>query len=104
LTCQEISQELSRNPELLLLDCREEQEHELVAIEGALLLPMSQISERHHELKGKEDQSICVYCHHGVRSAQVVAWLRERGFGQAFSMAGGIDAWAVAIEPNMKRY
>jgi len=104
LTCQEISQKLSQNPELVLLDCREELEHELVAIKGDLLIPMSQLVERQQELAGKENQPICVYCHHGVRSAQVVAWLREQGFSQAFSMAGGIDAWAETIEPSMKRY
>ncbi len=89
---------------ITLLDCRESDEYSLVAIQGSQLLPMSQIAERKQELAGKEDEPLIVYCHHGMRSAQTVAWLRQQGFRKAVSMAGGIDAWAVEVEPEMTRY
>ena len=47
---------------------------------------------------------IVVYCHLGGRSHRVATWLREQGFAQAQSMAGGIDQWAAEIEPGMARY
>ena len=88
----------------LLVDCREQEEYDLVHIDGARLLPMSELVERRQELAGLEDRRIVVYCHMGVRSYNVVAWLREQGFQQTQSLQGGIDAWAVEIEPVMKRY
>ena len=92
------------NDEFLFLDCREQQEFDLVHIEGTLLIPMSEIQQRLGELTGQEKRHIVVHCHHGMRSAQVVAWLRDQGFSKAQSMAGGIDAWAQEIEPGMARY
>lgn len=88
----------------LLVDCREQHEWDLVRLEGAVLLPMSEIATRVGELAGRQDQHIVVYCHHGARSAQVANWLRGQGFAQAQSMAGGIDQWAVEIDPGLKRY
>jgi len=102
--CSEVKQLLDTVADFTLLDCRELNEYEVVKIEGATLLPMSEIAERREELAGKEEASIVVHCHHGTRSAQVAAWLRQQGFAKAQSMAGGIDAWVLEIEPGMKRY
>ena len=104
ISCRELQQKLADGAPLLLVDCREPEEHALAAIEGAVLLPMSQWEERQQELAGRVDQPIVVYCHLGMRSQRVAAWLRERGFTAVQSLAGGIDAWAVEIEPGMARY
>ena len=40
----------------------------------------------------------------GVRSLRAAAWLRQQGFAQAVSLAGGIDAWARQVDPAMARY
>jgi len=88
----------------LLLDCREQGEWDLVRIEGATLLPMSALVARHGELEPHRGRKLIVYCHVGGRSAQVAAWLRQQGYAQAQSMAGGIDAWADQVEPRMARY
>lgn len=104
VSCREVHKSLEAGEDLVLLDCRETVEHEIVSISGAKLLPMSEIEQRKDELAGIEGKSICVLCHHGVRSAQVAAWLRQEGFAGAFSLAGGIDSWAIEIEPGMVRY
>ncbi len=104
ISCCDCDRQRKQGEKILLLDCREQEEYDLVAIEGATLLPMSQLMGRAGELAGKEADEIYVYCHHGMRSAQVTAWLREQGFEKAYSVAGGIDAWAVEIEPGMARY
>lgn len=90
--------------DFLLLDCREPQEIAMVMIEGAMHIPMQQTPSRVGELESYRDKRIVVYCHHGMRSMQVAQWLRGQGFGQAQSMANGIDGWATAIDPNMIRY
>jgi rhodanese-related sulfurtransferase len=104
ISCREVAQKRAEGEQFLLLDCREVEENDLVAIEGSQLIPMSQLAERKNELDGKQAELLVVYCHHGMRSAQTVAWLRQQGFGKAISMAGGIDAWALEIEPGMERY
>ena len=104
ISCRDVQQRLADGQQFTLLDCREVDEQQLVSIEGAASLPMSQLAQRLRELDGKENEELIVYCHHGIRSAQVVSWLRQQGFTQAFSMAGGIDTWAREIDPGMTRY
>lgn len=50
------------------------------------------------------DRPVVALCHHGMRSLRVAAFLRQNGFAQAVSLAGGIDAWARQIDPAMARY
>jgi len=88
----------------LLVDCREPDEHSIARIEGAVLIPMQTIPERLPELEPQRAGRIVVHCHHGVRSLRVVRFLRDRGFAGARSMAGGIDAWSLEIDPATPRY
>ena len=91
---------------LLLLDVREPWEFELAAIRvsGATTLhvPMGQIPARLAELD--PSQPVLCICHHGVRSAQVVAFLERAGFASVYNLAGGIDAWSVRVDPALPRY
>jgi rhodanese-related sulfurtransferase len=93
-----------RGDNFVLLDVREKDEYDLVRIEGARLLPMSEIQRRAGELAPLREQRIVVHCHHGGRSERVTHWLRSQGFAGAQNLAGGIDAWAVQIDPELPRY
>ena len=84
-----------------VLDVREPWEHELCAIAGARLIPMDQLQWRVGELDRARE--IVVHCHHGQRSAAVVQWLRAQGI-PAVNLRGGIDAWAVDVDPTLSRY
>ncbi len=90
----------------LLLDVREPWEAHLasIMIEGvrSQLIPMGQIPERLGELDPA--QPVVCYCHHGVRSLQVVAFLQRAGFDSVYNLAGGIDAWSLATDPSVPRY
>jgi rhodanese-related sulfurtransferase len=88
----------------LFLDCREPDEHAIARIEGAMLIPMQTIPERLADLEPHRGSRIVVHCHHGVRSLRVARFLRERGFAHAQSMAGGIEAWSLEIDPATPRY
>lgn len=88
---------------LLLIDVREPAEHVLAAISGAELIPMQTVPQRITYFEDREEPVIC-FCHHGVRSLHVAAWLRERGVDNAQSMTGGIDAWSRRIDPGVPRY
>jgi rhodanese-related sulfurtransferase len=47
---------------------------------------------------------IAVLCHHGGRSMQVALFLQQQGFDRLANMAGGIDAWALQLDPSVPRY
>jgi rhodanese-related sulfurtransferase len=102
--CQTVSKKLSAGESFLLLDCREEEEHKLVHITAAKLLPMSQLESRVGELAAHKGGEIIVHCHHGGRSLRVAKLLRAQGFAKVASMAGGIDQWSVEIDPKLPRY
>ena len=92
-----------RGESFTLLDVREPWEFETARIQGAKLMPMGDIPSRANQELDPEDH-IVVYCHHGVRSMNVTAWLRQQGFEKAQSMAGGIDAWSRRVDPKVPVY
>jgi rhodanese-related sulfurtransferase len=90
---------------LILIDVREPAEHQAARIEGAELIPMRTVPARLQHLEAESDRgTLIVYCHHGVRSLNVVHWLREQGVLNAQSMAGGIDRWSREIDPAVPLY
>src|SRR5687768_8771954 len=88
----------------LLLDCREADEHATCSIDGSALVPMSEIRERLPELAPHAQDRIVVHCQHGGRSLRVAMFLRQQGYPQAQSMAGGIDEWSQTVDPSVPRY
>jgi rhodanese-related sulfurtransferase len=44
------------------------------------------------------------YCHHGARSKHAASFLRQVGFPQARSLAGGIERWSLAVDQSVPRY
>jgi len=99
-----VKQLIDDDADFVLLDCREQEEWDLVHIDGALLIPMSEIQQRVAELTKHKDVHIVVQCHHGGRSLQVAHWLRNQGFDQSQSMRGGIDVWSQEIDSSLPRY
>ncbi len=104
IDCQRVQARRESSEDLLLLDCREQQEWDHVHIEGATLIPMSEIQNRVTELEGHRDREIIVYCHHGGRSLQVAQWLQQQGFSSVLNMTGGIDVWSQEIDSSLPRY
>lgn len=88
----------------LLLDVREQDEYDATRIDGSVLIPMSELSDRIAELEPSKDDHIIVHCHHGGRSLQVTQMLRQAGYTNVQNMAGGIDAWSLEVDPQVPRY
>lgn len=102
--CQTTKRLRDSGADLLLIDCRTQEEYDLVRIEGSQLLPMDQITARVGELEPHRDRHIVVHCHHGGRSLRVTQWLQSQGFTRVQNLTGGIDAWAQEIDPSLPRY
>ena len=103
ISCAELAAALEQGVTVRLMDCREPWEHELVAIADATLVPMNDTPERLDEYRASAEPCV-VYCHHGVRSLRVVAWLRQQGVENVRSLSGGIDAWSLQVDPTLPRY
>ena len=87
-----------------LVDVREAEEHAFCALNGSKLLPLNELGERLDELGAWKDEEIVVYCHHGVRSAHAIAFLRGQGFTRLTNLSGGIDRWSTEVDPLIPRY
>ena len=105
ITPQEVTDRLKRDRPPVLLDVREPQEFALCHIEGSELVPMNTVPAELQRLESLADEAdIITICHHGVRSLQVVYWLRQQGLENCFSMTGGIDRWSAEIDTSVPRY
>lgn len=87
----------------VLLDVRTPQEHAVVALPGSLLIPLQEFGDRLAELDALKGKPLVVYCHSGMRSFHAAAFLASRGI-EAASLAGGIDRYAVDVDPTLPRY
>ena len=102
IDCRELADRLARGERPLLLDVRERDEHAICRLPDSLLIPMSELPARYDELD--PDVETIVYCHHGIRSAHVIAHLMGRGFERLVNLRGGIDAWSRDVDPAVPRY
>jgi rhodanese-related sulfurtransferase len=87
-----------------LIDVREDEEYAIARIDGAELLPLSQWPAIVAEKLTDRTQPLLIQCHHGGRSARAAEFLLRNGFTDVTNLAGGIDAWAVEIDPSVARY
>jgi adenylyltransferase/sulfurtransferase len=98
----ELDERLKRGEEMLLVDVREPEEYAIAHIKDARLLPLSRFPEWAETLN--PDAEIVFMCHHGIRSAQVCAFLARQGFKKLYNLAGGIDRWSDEVDPGVQRY
>ena len=102
---QEAQERLNKGSGSVLIDVREPEEFTLARVEGSQLIPMQTIPAQLQKLEQMaDDNTLLVLCHHGVRSLQVVAWLRRQGIEDCYSVAGGIDRWSREVDGSVPRY
>jgi adenylyltransferase/sulfurtransferase len=102
MTVDELKARMDRGDRPFLLDVREQVEYQIVRLEGGVLIPLGDLVARLNELD--PDREIVVYCHVGIRSRKATAFLRHQGFLYARNLRGGIDEWAIRIDPSLPRY
>lgn len=97
-----LQRELAGDAAPFLLDVREPWEYDIAHLEGSTLVPLGELAGRLGQLERTD--GIVTVCHHGMRAATAAALLRRAGFSRVRTLAGGVDAWAEAIDPTMRRY
>jgi rhodanese-related sulfurtransferase len=111
ITPQELADWLKTRPELQVLDVREPYEFPRAKLndERVAYAPLSDLARKQLEglpekVKADKAAPLVVICHHGNRSAQVTAWLLDLGWESVYNLAGGIDAYARLVDPQVGRY
>jgi rhodanese-related sulfurtransferase len=104
LTVEQLAAKLTAAEAVVLLDVRQPEEHAVAALPGSILIPLGELTARVRELDVADGTQLVVYCHHGIRSRSGAAILERFGFGNVVSLAGGIDAWSLRIDPQVPRY
>ena len=103
MTAHELADRLASDEPIFLLDVRERPEYELCHLPDAVLIPIGMIPNNRKRIP--TDRPVVVYCHHGIRSANVAEYLyAQDGLTNLYNLDGGIDAWAREIEPEMAVY
>ena len=102
LSVQQVKEKRDAGEDLLILDVREIDELKTAAIDGTLNIPMGEIPSRYNEVP--DDRPVVVMCHHGMRSMQVMMWLRKNDYTNVSNMDGGIDAWSTHIDTSVPKY
>lgn len=106
ITVEALAVRMAQGDELQLIDVREPEEIAAASIDRFINLPLSQFAEWSEQIQSQFDpnQETIVLCHHGVRSAQMCQWLHQQGFTHLKNVTGGIDAYAVVVDPTIPRY
>jgi sulfur-carrier protein adenylyltransferase/sulfurtransferase len=104
ITPREVKTMLDGHKDFIFIDCRLPSEQAITAIPPAKLIPLQQLAQRIGELKGHEQEKIVVHCKSGGRSMQFTQILRQQGFKDVKSMAGGILLWNKDINPGGPQY
>lgn len=98
---EELKNRLDKGEPIIILDVREPFEYQIANL-GGTLIPLGELGQRFNELDPEKE--MVVLCHHGVRSAHAVAFLRHQGFAKAKNLSGGIERWSLTVDPSVLRY
>lgn len=107
ITVQDFAQRLQdQDTPLQLVDVREPEELQLAKLDGFLNLPLSDFANWSSQIYTylDPDTETIVMCHHGMRSAQMCAWLGQQGFTKVKNLQGGIDAYSMKIDRSVPFY
>lgn len=95
-------QDRMKTNHMKLIDVREPHEWDIGRIDGATLIPLSEIEQHLGELS--RDEEIILYCKMGGRSMKALDTLRDNGFTHLRNLKGGINAWSREVDPSVPQY
>jgi rhodanese-related sulfurtransferase len=100
---EDLHRRLQAGDDIQLIDVREEMEFEYCHLPGSRLLPLDELPRRAAEIR--TEGPVVVICHHGVRSAHALGYLRQRlGRTNVLNLRGGVAAWAERVDPAFPTY
>jgi sulfur-carrier protein adenylyltransferase/sulfurtransferase len=85
-----------------LIDVREGYELDISRFPQYVHVPMRQLASRLAEFDPESD--LVIVCRTGNRSGQVTSYMLHAGFKRVRNLVGGINGWAVDVDPSLPRY
>ena len=104
ITPLELKVKMDEKQDFVLIDVREPNEWDIAHIEGATLLPLSQLPNRYKELDKYKGKEIVVHCKSGVRSQKAINFLKQQGYSHLVNVAGGILGWSDQVDSSVPKY
>jgi adenylyltransferase/sulfurtransferase len=104
ISVEQLAERLRGNYRVVLLDVRQQWEHDTAKLANSILVPLPELISRASQIEVPSGAELIVYCHHGIRSRSAAELLERLGFIEVYSLAGGIDAWSSRIDPAVPRY
>ena len=106
VTARELADRLERRYRgedgFLLVDVREPGERDVVAIPGAVNVPLEAVTTGADELP--RDVPLVLHCRSGIRSAQAARTLLAAGYHVVSHVEGGVLAWVADVDPSLPTY
>ena len=104
VTPRQVKAMLDKGEPFVFIDCRLPNEYQITHIAGTELIPLQQLAQHLPRLAAHRREKIVVHCRSGGRSLQFAKILRQQGFADVKSMAGGILLWNRDINPGGPQY
>ncbi|TDZ45787.1 putative adenylyltransferase/sulfurtransferase MoeZ [Mycobacteroides franklinii] len=104
ITAPELKELIDAGNDIALIDVREPVEWDIVHIAGAKLIPKERFLSGEALADLPQDRPIVLHCKTGIRSAEVLALLKNAGFSDATHLHGGIVAWANQVDKSLPVY
>jgi len=102
LTPAELAAQQAAGKAFVLVDVRSSGEQFISHLVGARLLPMPTLPRAISELD--KTAPTVVYCAHGYSSVAAAGYLMQQGFGEVYSLKGGITTWQAEGNPVEEPY
>ena len=104
ISARDLKKKIDAGDEFLLVDVREQNEYEIVAIPGSVLIPKGDIVSGEALSSLPMDKQIILHCKSGARSAEALAVLHKAGFADAVHVGGGVLGWIKQVDPSLPSY
>jgi len=86
----------------VVLDIRSPDDFAAGHISDARHIPLKELKSRISELDKFKSKSVIVVCSSGAQSARAASVLKSAGFGDVYSLDGGLAAWRAQGLPTAK--
>jgi rhodanese-related sulfurtransferase len=102
ITARQLSLKRKRSEKIHLIDVREPHELAISQIKGAENIPLGELAGQLGKLDSS--QEIVLFCKSGSRSQRALEILISAGFRKVKNLRGGINAWAMDVDPKLPVY
>lgn len=90
ITAEELKGWIAEHRNFMLIDVRENWEHQACNL-GGVNIPLGELISRKEELDNS--LPIIIYCEKGIRSVIAIQRLETHGFTDMYNLTGGISKW-----------